>query len=287
MTEVNMCELCENNKMTLECMSCKIGQKLCTSCYKATHYGDNKCMHKIKLLEAPDDIIDSYTKAISLLTMEYFCSGHSKKVLEYVCKSCDCVICCDCLLVGEHKGHDAISFEKACEGIVEKYKECLTKENEQKEKLNELKEIVSQKVKKREEKHKIWIETIENEFKKIIETLQEKQKSILATLEEENQKEFDGYEKMFEEIKTAQNENEKKIQEFQTGISKKISPPMYKESKMRIPEAGKEYDIDLIGPFGNNKKMTINTKTIMDDIENIFKLMSASDSIKLPPMVPK
>jgi hypothetical protein len=219
--------------------------------------------------------------------MEYFCASHPKKLLEYVCKACDCVICCDCLLVGEHKGHDAISFDKACESIVEKFKDCLAKESEQKDKLNELQEIVSQKVKNREEKYKVWIDTVIEEFKKITEGVKEKEKEVLASIDEEKQREFYGYEKLFEEIKGAQKDNEKKVNELQEVINKKISPLVYKESKEQVPEAGKEYDIDLIEPFGNNKKMLVSAKEVLEALNTVFKFISASNSIKLLPMQSK
>eukprot|EP00826_Nyctotherus_ovalis_P004019 TRINITY_DN10832_c0_g3_i7.p1 TRINITY_DN10832_c0_g3~~TRINITY_DN10832_c0_g3_i7.p1 ORF type:complete len:331 (+),score=126.05 TRINITY_DN10832_c0_g3_i7:130-993(+) len=287
MTEPTVCELCETNGINLECLSCKIGKMLCTNCYKATHYGDNKSSHQVKLLQSPDAIIDSYTKALSILTMEYFCASHPKKLLEYVCKACDSVICCDCLLVGEHKGHDAVSFDKACESITEKFKDCLAKETEQKDKLKELQEIVSQKVKNREEKYVIWTVTVTEEFKKIAESVKEKEKEILSLLEEEKQREFDGYEKLFEEIKSAQKDNEHKINEFQQNINKKISPLVYKESKEQVPEAEKEYDIDLIGPFGNNRKVAIVGDEVLDSLNTVFKFVSTSSSIKLPPKLLK
>jgi len=283
MAESTICELCESNKIALECLSCKIGKMLCTNCYKATHYGGNKSSHSIKLLQSPDTIIESYTKTLSILTMEYFCSSHPKKLLEYVCKACDYAICCDCLLVGEHKAHDAISFDKACESVVEKFKDCLAKETEQKDKLRELQEIVSQKVKNREEKYKLWADTVTEEFKKITEGIKKKKKEILTSIDEEKQREFDGYERLFEEIKNAQKENEKRINELQDIINKRISPLVYKESKDQIPETGKEYDIDLIAPFGNNKKMTLSAKEVLEALNTIFKFTSASSSIELPP----
>ena len=239
----NTCELCETNKATLECLSCKVGKKLCTNCYKATHHGEAKSTHKVKITQDPDKEINSYSTALSMLTMEFFCSQHSKKPLEYVCKKCDCAICCDCLLIGKHKGHEGVSFDKASEELSKKLKESLAKETDQTEKLKELKTLVIQKVKRREEKYKIWENTVKEEFKKLADAVKQKEKAILQSLELEKQKEFGGYEKLFNEVKKAQDENNEQVDRLKEGLKMKLGPLVYDEFKRRIENSGKDYDM--------------------------------------------
>ena len=279
-----MCELCETNKAALQCLSCKIGQKLCASCYKVTHHGDNKRAHQIQLFSSTSEtVVSSYTQALSMLTMEYFCDVHSKKALEYVCKLCDCVICCDCLLVGEHKGHDAVGFEEACQKVYTNYKSLLIKEQEQQTRLKEIKQIIGQKVKKREEKYKIWSETVAAEFRKMCEALKAKEKAVMLSIDEEKQREFRGYEKMCEEMEKAQKENVDEVERIQEAVSKKISPLAYKAAKGETLSEGKEYKVDVITPFENNKKLAINVEEILNGINNLAVFIRASDSL---PKVP-
>jgi len=216
--------------------------------------------------------------------MEYFCTVHNKKSLEYVCKQCDCVICCDCLLVGEHKGHDAIAFESACNVITKKCAIELEKEKDQAAKIKEMQDIVSQKVHKREEKFKLWNETVIEGFKKISEILKEKEKSILSMLEEEKNKEFGKYEKIFDEIKKLQAENLCNIEKLQAAANKKPNPINYKEYKEKGISSSKNYVMNLTEPFQNNKKCEINIENVLSAIDKITVLKSASDSIKNKPI---
>ncbi len=279
MMSETMCELCESNKAALQCLSCKIGQKLCADCYKATHHGDNKRTHQIKLFQQ-SDVVTSYTQVLSILTLEYNCPRHDQKPLEYVCKQCDTVICCDCLLVGEHKGHDATAFADACKDVQMKCQDSLAKEQTLAQRLKEAQDLANQKVKKREEKYRLWAEMVATQFKAFADALKQKEQQISQQLEEEKQKEFGEYEKMFEEICKSQRENAERVKQLQDIVQKKINPQIYKEMKSKAQAETKECHMDLDTPFRGNKKAVLSAEGFTKAMDSLFAFSAGGEHLK-------
>lgn len=268
MTE-QICELCENTKAVMKCISCKIGQNLCPDCYKATHYGDNKRVHQVQLFQEKETM-SSYSEILSKLSLQLNCPLHTNKAIEYICKQCDTIICCDCLLIGEHKGHSAISFIEACKEIKKKYDTALTFEISQSETLKEKNENISKKVNERQEKYRNWANSITSTFKSISEKLEAKKIEILQDLEEIKQKEFIEYEKLFGEIKALQEQNKLKQAKLENGSKQAITPQTYKEAKQGTPSAFQEYQINVDKYFESNKEIKINAEKVIKGIDSIF-----------------
>ena len=46
-----------------------------------------------------------FDEAELLLQINAPCKEHAEKFLLFYCFDCNCSICCDCFLIGKHKGH--------------------------------------------------------------------------------------------------------------------------------------------------------------------------------------
>lgn len=109
----SLCEICEGRKAILKCQTCKKFQLLCAECFQTSHNNEQKKQHQLVLVKDEAKSFSSYDEVLVALAFPCCCPKHTKRQLDYVCKKCKVVICSDCFLIGEHKGHDAIEFEQA------------------------------------------------------------------------------------------------------------------------------------------------------------------------------
>jgi hypothetical protein len=283
MAEV-MCQLCESEKAAVECLSCKIGQKMCPSCYKATHHGDNKRIHQVKLMQK-EEVLSSYAQVLATLSMQSDCPTHPKKPVEYVCRQCDAIICCDCLLIGEHKGHDAVTFEEACKGLHKHYEELLAKCKAQGAKLAELKAVVIQRTQDRENKFAAWKKAITEGFHTIRQALDQKEKQMLLSLEEEKSNETTLRAGLFKEIQEMEANNGSRTAQFETIVKNKLTLEVYKKAKGELPKSIEDRQLDIEKYFAGNRNVIVSIDTAMSSIDKIVAIESSAPQKKHKPPV--
>eukprot|EP01022_Parablepharisma_sp_SALTPOND_P033550 TRINITY_DN889_c0_g1_i2.p3 TRINITY_DN889_c0_g1~~TRINITY_DN889_c0_g1_i2.p3 ORF type:complete len:155 (+),score=12.52 TRINITY_DN889_c0_g1_i2:266-730(+) len=117
-TSMQACDICDNASSVICCEICKKNQVLCAECYKRSHNSESRRQHTVHMIADPSKTFTSFDEAMLCLLPEENCAKHPRRGMEYVCKTCGVAICCDCLLVGDHKGHDATSFEEGWAEVI-------------------------------------------------------------------------------------------------------------------------------------------------------------------------
>ncbi len=101
----SLCDICESSPVAIECLECKHNTRLCVSCYASSHRGPGKKSHRVSTL----------TPGASLSLPSPQCKVHPDEARKFVCRQCRVTVCGSCLLVGTHKGHDAVPFGDVAE----------------------------------------------------------------------------------------------------------------------------------------------------------------------------
>ncbi|XP_070593745.1 E3 ubiquitin-protein ligase TRIM39-like [Erythrolamprus reginae] len=148
-----------------------------------------------------------------------FCPKH-REPHKLFCKDHETLICVDCMVSKEHKGHSAIPAEEAFRKYQIKVEDCLKAQKEQKEKISTYRRDAEQTVQEMLDKMKEVKKNVMAEFREL-QLLLEAQENLLLTRMEETEKDLmarkeKGWAKHTEELGSLDNliqEIEEKLQE--------------------------------------------------------------------------
>ncbi|XP_078341471.1 uncharacterized protein LOC144627693 [Crassostrea virginica] len=116
--DVVRCDLCKTTEAQSKCDFCHVN--LCKPCI-GEHICNEYDQHKIvPILERKSTLI--YPK----------CETHQNKNCEYLCQDCDILVCSDCAMSKQHKGHGFLKLEE----IFTKSKERIRKDKEELNKMS-------------------------------------------------------------------------------------------------------------------------------------------------------
>ena len=104
--ETNICDFCTTGEVAVGyCNDC--GEYLCKCCRDVVHKrGKMFVGHTVVSLDEAATLNHTH-----VVKKDSFCSQHSDYKLEIVCKTCDTLVCCKCMLQTTHKGHNYDFFE--------------------------------------------------------------------------------------------------------------------------------------------------------------------------------
>lgn len=171
--EQQMCEFCELRPIVFQCQNCKKITLFCSECFTSSHQTDNKKLHGVIKL-TPEDFSNLQTNKGT--DIENRCALHEEEK-KFICKTCELTVCSCCLLIGTHKGHDAILFKEVAEHVKNLHANSLKEYSEVIEKLKGMKAMVvlkDENFKKCNEEAKIAINKGFSEISRIIEIKKEK-----------------------------------------------------------------------------------------------------------------
>ena len=118
--ETKICDFCTTGEVAVGfCNDC--GEYLCECCRDVVHKrGKMFVGHTVVSL----DEATSSTQSIHarIINKDSFCSQHSDYKLEIVCKTCDTLVCCKCMLETTHKEHSYDFFEKVQDELLKQIK---------------------------------------------------------------------------------------------------------------------------------------------------------------------
>jgi len=109
----NLCDICECKRATLKCTQCNKNNLLCDECFSLKHGIPSMTGHKALTFQQSHE----NAKTLNPDTHNgcYQCAVHHLE-RRYICLECKITICSDCIVIGEHKHHNATLFSE-----VEKY----------------------------------------------------------------------------------------------------------------------------------------------------------------------
>jgi len=111
----SVCEICDTNPIEVKCLNCIKNSLLCKKCYEYRHSADNMKCHKnepYKKQQCQEDIKDSAKGKIEESKCDScMCKVHPSEKKNFICKKDKVTVCSYCLIIGEHKGHDAVEFK--------------------------------------------------------------------------------------------------------------------------------------------------------------------------------
>ena len=102
------CDVCESENATMKCLDCTKNRFFCDICFSVSHKSDKNMAHRKEIISDKD--IEERRKNPDQENLGR-CDIHKQNKLKYICKSCHLAICSDCVITGDHKGHDAISIQ--------------------------------------------------------------------------------------------------------------------------------------------------------------------------------
>eukprot|EP01022_Parablepharisma_sp_SALTPOND_P029140 TRINITY_DN72666_c0_g1_i1.p1 TRINITY_DN72666_c0_g1~~TRINITY_DN72666_c0_g1_i1.p1 ORF type:complete len:462 (+),score=44.70 TRINITY_DN72666_c0_g1_i1:180-1565(+) len=217
------CQFCEGAQATLQCLDCtKQLSFLCEDCYKSGHRIDSKRSHKIICLDGSSEAIPSPPS---------LCTAHNE-IKKFICQTCEVTICNCCLLIGKHKGHDAVLFKEVSEHVKKVYGEVAKKSTQI---LSQLKIFQAEALDKKRNAAKSLIDAkkvVNRNFDYMIQLIEGKKKEMLAELEKEHS-EIDASVSYLEELAQQTKERDKKIKGFLQEAEKGITPDRYDELAKR------------------------------------------------------
>ncbi len=146
-----VCEICECNPATIECLDCKHDAQLCDDCLASSHKGPSKRSHRTaKLQQRPvEPAVKSLpTEELKVESATPKCKAHPEDQRRFICRQCGVTVCSTCLIAGEHRGHDAIPFEKAAEYVRATYGAEMDKYVLTMARINKIREVVQRKKEK-------------------------------------------------------------------------------------------------------------------------------------------
>eukprot|EP00826_Nyctotherus_ovalis_P014908 TRINITY_DN14196_c0_g6_i4.p1 TRINITY_DN14196_c0_g6~~TRINITY_DN14196_c0_g6_i4.p1 ORF type:complete len:458 (-),score=67.90 TRINITY_DN14196_c0_g6_i4:144-1517(-) len=186
-----VCESCDARQATVYCLDCAKLHLYCQKCFKVSHESDSKQSHKIQLLSITASNKGNQGEKL-------FCCAHGKKPKEYACLVCKEAVCSDCLVFGEHKGHEADTIQKGFEKINKKFGEMLSECEGLLEQANSDNEKVLNNLKARIK-----------ESEEVKKTITEISQGLIAAIERKTAKSLKAIDKQISES----TENMKRIQE--------------------------------------------------------------------------
>ncbi len=124
-----MCQICECNPATTKCLDCTKNAHLCNDCYACSHKGGKKRLHLIVPITSPaaaekpaekepSPAAKEETKQAAAETL-FPCAAHPKESRRFICRKCDQTVCSICLILGEHRGHEAVGFREVGQHVRE------------------------------------------------------------------------------------------------------------------------------------------------------------------------
>ncbi len=195
-----VCDMCENKAPTLVCNTCKKNHLYCTDCFKTSHNVEAKRMHTTYLVMNPEKIFTSFDDVMAALCPSTNCEKHPARSMDYVCKKCRVAICSDCLLVGEHKGHEAVSFEEGWNTMAKDVAKIEEKISGNFEKVNNLIKVTKEHAEETKSRYGNWETKVTKDINRLQVALESRKALILTELKRRGEHELSEVEKTQKEL---------------------------------------------------------------------------------------
>eukprot|EP00002_Diphylleia_rotans_P035699 TRINITY_DN7814_c0_g1_i1.p1 TRINITY_DN7814_c0_g1~~TRINITY_DN7814_c0_g1_i1.p1 ORF type:complete len:553 (+),score=113.40 TRINITY_DN7814_c0_g1_i1:57-1715(+) len=100
------CGQCEQERAKVSCTQC--GEVYCLTCSDKIHAKGKLKTHVVTPIGGSESDL-----ATSLLSEYYLCPSHPQEKMNFFCQNDQKIVCTNCLLYGEHKGHVFMKLEDA------------------------------------------------------------------------------------------------------------------------------------------------------------------------------
>jgi len=272
--ESNICDICENSPSFLICDICTKNKHYCATCYKNSHNTEARRQHSVHFVADSSKKFTSFDEVLLALLPDESCMKHSKRTIEYVCKKCGLAICSDCLLVGEHKGHDAVTFDDGWNELIKKASQVESKIQEKYKEVKKMLEEITELKNKLDTKYDSYEKQIVIEMSKILDAVRTKEEQLKSKIKEEKESETKKIDECYLTLSRINSILEKR-KGISTIIQEKKSPSLYNDIKsaedFKMPESLSVYkDKDF------RIEEVFNSTQIVTSIEKIELHLGAS-----------
>ena len=114
--QTKLCDFCITGEVAVSyCNECC--EYLCECCKDMHKRGKRSSTHTVTLLEEA-----ALFGSLHVIKQDPYCSQHPDYKLEIVCKTCNTLVCCKCMLETTHKGHSYDFFENVQDELMKRIK---------------------------------------------------------------------------------------------------------------------------------------------------------------------
>ena len=243
-----LCGKCNksDNKATVYCQNCK--EYLCTTCFDS-HKTWSDLKHHITIT-----IEDLSTGKASLSQIEnQFCDNHEGEQKKFYCKTCQKLVCRDCIVMKQHcRDHDYITLKDAAaeklSALQQEMKECEDKEKECQDSIQKTQSVTTKLESAVENAKRVYQLAQADYIKQVEHFFAEKVKDV-EKLQVARKDELNKADKGFQD----------KLQQVQSAILKGTS----------VAESGSHYDI------------IANSQSVIDTLKHVNQIKIGEVDAKL------